>query len=166
MKDEEFSENSDYGERVAGIKIIRIEGIKLKGVSKKFTGDAADRFEQERVMWSDQHDGVPKKISETVEGVWYGIWNDGVYSVAKKHNEVSASDLEEIIIPSGKYATFSTEFGGYAGEELPKLRDQIFGGWLSNSSYKQVGNYEVEVYHLYPKDEKHRRHYEIWVPIQ
>ena len=25
--------------------------------------------------------------------------------------------------------------------------------------------YTVEVYYLYPKDEKHKRHYEIWVPI-
>ena len=60
----------------------------------------------------------------------------------------------------------STDSGEFAGDVLPKLREQIFDCWLPDSGYKQTDDYEVEVYHLYPKIQKHKRRYEIWVPIE
>ena len=48
----------------------------------------------------------------------------------------------------------------------PKLREQIFKNCFLSLDYKQTNDYEVEVYYLYPKTEKHKRHYEIWVPIE
>ena len=118
-------------------------------------------------MWSNQHDDVQNQVCKTVEGVWYGIWDKGTYSIAKQADEVfEKPSLTDITIPSGKYAVFSTDFGGFAGDVLPKLREQIFDCWLPDSGYKQTSAYEVEVYYLYPKDEKHKRHYEIWVPIE
>ena len=146
--------------------IANIDSIKLKGKSKKFTGTAADRFEQEHIMWSNQHDDVQNQICKTVEGVWYGIWNKGTYSIAKKADEIDNPSLSNITIPSGKYAVFSTDFGGFAGDVLPKLREQIFDCWLLDSGYKQTDDYELEVYYLDPKDKKHKRHYEIWIPIE
>ena len=147
-------------------RIANIDSIKLKGKSKKFTGTAADRFEQEHIMWSNQHDDVQNQICKTVEGVWYGIWNKGTYSIAKKADEIDNPSLSNITIPSGKYAVFSTDFGGFAGDVLPKLREQIFDCWLPDSGYKQTNDYEVEVYYFCPKDKKHKRHYEIWIPIE
>ncbi len=148
------------------VQIMEIDEIKLKGVSRQFTGNAANRFEQEHNIWSNEQDDVQSQVCATIPGVCYGIWNKGVYSIAKKDTELDNSNLEIIKIPSGKYAVFSTAFGGYAGDELPKLHEYIFGNWLPNSSYKQIGDYEVEVYHLYPKSEKYKRHYEIWIPIE
>ena len=148
------------------VRIANIDSIKLRGISKEFTGTAADRFEQEHIMWSNQHDDVQNQVCKTVEGVWYGIWDKGTYSIAKKADEIDNPSLTSITISSGKYAVFSTDSGGFAGDVLPKLREQIFDCWLPNSSYKQTDDYEVEVYYLYPKDEKHKRHYEIWVPIE
>ena len=147
-------------------RIANIDSIKLRGISKEFTGTAADRFEQEHIMWSNQHDDVQNQVCKTVEGVWYGIWDKGTYSIAKKADEIDNPSLTSITIPSGKYAVFSTNFGGFAGDVLPKLREEIFDCWLLDSGYKQSNDYEVEVYYLYPKDEKHKRHYEIWVPIE
>ena len=148
-------------------RIANIDSVKLRGISKKFSGTAADRFEQEHIMWSNQHDDVQKQVFTTVEGVWYGIWNKGAYSIAKKANEIDDNpSLASITIPSGKYAVFSTDSGSFAGDVLPKLREQIFDCWLPDSGYKQTDDYEVEVYYLYPKDEKHKRHYEIWIPIE
>lgn len=60
---------------------------------------------------------------------------------------------------SGKYAVFSIGFVGFAGDVMPKLRAQIFDCWLPDSGYKQTDDYDVEAYFLYPKDEKHKRHY-------
>ena len=148
-------------------RITETNAINLRGISKEFTGIAADRFEQEHIMWSNQHDDVQNQVCKTVEGVWYGIWDKGIYSIAKQADEVSDNpSLTDIIIPSGKYAVFSTDFGGFAGDLLPKLREQIFDCWLPDSGYKQSDDYEVEVYYLYPKTEKHKRHYEIWIPIE
>lgn len=117
-------------------------------------------------MWSNQHDDIQNQVCKTVEGVWYGIWDKGTYSIAKKAYEIDNTSLTDITIPSGKYAVFATNFGGFAGDVLPKLRAQIFDCWLPDSGYKQTDDYEVEVYYLYPKDEKHKRHYEIWIPIE
>ena len=93
------------------------------------------------------------------------VWQ-GTYSIAKQEDELSDFSLNVITIPSGKYAVFTTDFGGFAGDVLPKLREQIFDCWLPDSGYKQTNDYEVEVYYLYPKTEKHKRHYEIWIPIE
>lgn len=147
-------------------RITNIDSIKLRGKSKEFTETAADRFEQEHIMWSNQHDDIQNQVCKTVEGVWYGIWDKGTYSIAKKADEIDNTSLTDITIPSGKYAVFATNFGGFAGDVLPKLRAQIFDCWLPDSGYKQTDDYEVEVYYLYPKDEKHKRHYEIWIPIE
>ena len=117
-------------------------------------------------MWSNQHDNVQNQICKTVEGVWYGIWNNGIYSIAKKADEIDNPSLTNITIPSGKYAVFSTDFGVFAGVVLPRLREQLFDCWMPDSGCKQINDYEVEVYYLYPKGEKHKRHYEIWVPIE
>ena len=147
-------------------RIAKIDSIKLRGISKEFSGTAADRFEQEHIMWSNQHDDVQNQVCKTVEGVWYGIWDKGTYSIAKKADEIDNSSLTSITISSGKYAVFSTDFGCFAGDVLPKLREQIFNCWLPDSGYTQTDDYEIEVYYLYPKDKKHKRHYEIWVPIE
>lgn len=147
-------------------RIVNTEEIKLKGISRQLTGLAADRFEQEHIMWSNQHDDVQNQVCTTVEGIWYGIWDNGVYSITKKANELISPNLESITILAGKYAVFLTEFGGFAGDILPKLREQIFDCWLPDSRYEQESDYEVEVYYLYPKNEKHKRHYEIWIPIE
>lgn len=148
------------------LRIVEINEIKLRGISREFTGIAGDRFEQEHIMWSNQHDDVQNQVCSTVEGVWYGIWNKGTYSIAKKADEIDNLSLICITIPSGKYSVFSSDFGGFAGEVLPKLRKQIFDCWMPDSGYKQSDDYEVEVYYLYPKTAKHKRHYEMWIPIE
>ena len=154
------------GAKEMNFKIINSEEIKLKGLSRKFSGKAANRFEQEHIMWADHHDDIQNKVCQKIEGVWYGIWNKGVYSIAKKTGEVDNSQLESIKIPSGKYAVFSTNCGGFAGDELPKLRSQIFENWLVDSGYIQTDDYEIEIYYLFSKSEKHKRHYEIWIPVE
>ena len=70
-------------------KITEINAINLRGISKEFIGTAADRFEQEHIMWSNQHDNVQNQVCTTVEGIWYGIWDKGTYSIAKQADEVS-----------------------------------------------------------------------------
>lgn len=154
------------GAKEMNFKIIDLEEIRLKGLSKQFSGEAADRFEQEHIMWADHHDDIQNKVCRKVEGLWYGIWNSGVYSIAKNNEEVNNEQLESITIPSGKYAVFTTDCGGFAGDELPKLRSQIFESWLADSGYIQTDDYEIEVYHLYSKSEKYKRHYELWIPIE
>lgn len=146
-------------------KIIETEAIVLRGLSKKFTGNAADRFEQEHIMWADDCDDVQNKVCNTIPGTWYGIWDSGTYWIAKSADDCSAEGLDEVIIPMGTYAVFKTGAGGFAGDEFPKLHTLIFDSWLHTSEYRQSYDREIEVYHLFPKSEKHKRFYELWVPI-
>lgn len=147
-------------------KIIETENVVLKGLCKQFTGVAADRFEQEHIMWADHHDDVQNKVSTNVPGVWYGIWDNGNYSIAKDKAEVTGEGLDEVVINTGTYAVFTTGYGGFAGDELPKLREQIFDSWLDSSGYTQSSDYEIEVYHLFPKEERQKRYYELWIPVE
>ena len=154
------------GARKMDFKIIETEAIQLQGLSKQFTGDAAHRFEQEHIMWGVEYDEYMKRIKPEILGTWYGIWDNGKYCIAKSENEVNKTDTELFKITAGMYAVFSTGKGGFAGDELPKLRELIFDSWLSESGYVQTHDFEVEVYHLYPKNEKYKRYYEIWIPIR
>ena len=154
------------GGKEMDFRIVEFPELKLMGVSKVFEGPAAERFEQEHIMWADHHDNAPGLISEEYPGVWYGIWDNGTYWIARKPEDTCNSNLEVITVPGGTYAVFQTGYGGFAGDELPRLRAQIFDAWLTSSDYKHVCDYEVEVYHLAPKQEKDKRYYEIWIPVK
>jgi len=155
------------GGREMDFRIVETQEIKLKGVSKQFEGGAAGRFEQEHLMWADHHDNAPGLISTTYPGEWFGIWDGGTYRVARRPEDIDGTgSLEDIAIPGGAYAVFRTGYGGFAGDELPKLRGEIFDAWLGGSGYSQTRDYEVEVYHLASKEEKDKRYYEIWVPVE
>lgn len=154
------------GAKEMDFKIIETQAIKLRGISKQFTGAAGERFEQEHIMWADHHDDVQSKVSTAVSGKWYGIWDCGQYWIAKAADVVRADNTDLYEIPAGTYAVFTTGFGGFAGDELPKLRELIFDSWLPDSGYAHKRDYEIEVYHLYPKAEKSKRHYEIWIAVE
>lgn len=146
-------------------RIIDTESIVLRGISRNFTGNASERFEQEHIMWANHHDDIQSQVCEKVSGIWYGIWDRGSYTIAKRAEDIPLSKLNEIIIPQGKYAVFESEFGGFAGDVFPKLHNQVFDSWLDDSGYYQIKDYEVEIYYLYDKSEKQKRHYELWIPI-
>lgn len=154
------------GAKEMEFKVIETDGIVLRGLPKHFSGTAGDCFEQEHIMWATECDDFPSQICKEIPGVWYGIWDRGSYWVAKAKSDVDFDGLQTHEIPGGTYAVFTTGYGGSAGDELPKLREQIFYAWLADSDYEQTSDYEVEVYHLFSKAERHKRHYEIWIPIQ
>ena len=154
------------GGREMDFRIVETEEIRLRGVSKAFEGGAAERFSQEHIMWADHHDNAMGRISMDYKGEWFGIWNNGIFWIARRPALADGpGDLADVSIPKGSYAVFRTGCGGYAGDELPKLRGEIFGAWLAGSGYRQTRDYEIEVYHLAPS-EKEKRWYELWIPIE
>lgn len=156
------------GAKEMDFKIIDVEGFEVYGLSKQFGCQAAERFKQENIMWSVDAEHYPEKICNGYDGVWYGIWNNGLYSIARNENDVEYNNLEKIFIAQGKYAVFTTEKGGWAGAELPRLHDLIFNSWLPNSNYKIKKEYIIEVYHLATDKAERRknRYYEMWIPIE
>ena len=57
-------------------KLVQTNGVKVCGLSKQFTGVAADRFEQEHIIWGLEDDTYRKNIHPEIPGVWFGIWED------------------------------------------------------------------------------------------
>lgn len=155
------------GAKAMEFRIVEMEETEVYGISRRTQVQAAERFELERIMWSEEEDYVPKMICDGFDGIWYGIWSEGAYMIARKKEDASGENLEKRIIPAGKYAAFTTERGGYAGDVLPRLRDLIFNSWLPDSGYRQSADLEIEIYHLWTKREERRekRYFEIWVPI-
>ena len=149
-------------------RIVETEGIEVYGVSRHFDGASSERYELEHIMWATDCDFVPAQICEGFDGVWYGLWDGGNYMIARNKADTTGTNLEKYVIPAGTYAAFTTEKGGYAGEELPKLHDLIFNSWLPDSGYVQAEDREIEVYHLRTGDAERKkdRYYEIWMPVK
>jgi AraC family transcriptional regulator len=154
------------GDAALNVRIIETEGTVLKGLSRRFTGCAADRFEQEHIMWADHHDDIQSKVSTEIPGTWYGLWDSGTYWIARAGSDVASDGLADVRIPGGTYAVFTTKAGGFAGDEFPQLHEQVFGSWLTSSGYIQTADREIEVYHLFPRGERDKRYYELWIPVR
>lgn len=156
------------GAKAMNFKIVEMQQKKVYGLSRPFGGTPGERFELEHVMWAEEEEAVPSKICGGYDGIWYGIWREGRYAIARAADDASGENLEEYLIPAENYAVFVTERGGFAGDELPKLRELIFESWLPDSGYEQAGDLEVEIYHLCTDRELRRknRYYEIWIPVR
>lgn len=157
------------GARKMNLRIIELEQTVIYGVSQQFDGmNYSSKEELRNIMWSEDCDFVPRRICDGYDGIWYGIWQNGKYMIARKKDDVKTDDLETALLPSGTYAAFRTERGGLAWEELPKLWDLIFDSWLPNSNYRKKDGPIVEVLHLWTDRAMRRknRYYEIWVPIE
>jgi acetyltransferase, GNAT family len=148
-------------------KICDLEEFEVYGISKNFNCQSSDRFNQEKEMWSIDYEHYPEKICQGYDGIWYGIFENGKYSIARKKEDVGFDGLEKIKIKSGKYAVFTTDKGGYAGDELSKTHDLIYNSWLKDTQYNIKREYIIEVFHLATDRAKRRknRYYEIYIPI-
>jgi AraC family transcriptional regulator len=148
-------------------KICDLEEFEVYGISKNFNCQSSDRFKQEKEMWSIDYEHYPEKICQGYDGIWYGIFENGKYSITRKKEDVEFNNLEKIKIESGKYAVFTTDKGGYAGDELSKTHDLIFNSWLKDTQYNIKREYIIEVFHLATDRAKRRknRYYEIYIPI-
>lgn len=156
------------GAKKMNFKIVEAEERVIYGISRESLMKDSRRYELAHLMWAEDNEHIPEKICDGYDGLWYAVWFDNKYLIARELNDCKTDNLEKHIIPAGKYAVFTTERGGYAGEELPKLHDLIFNSWLPNSDYSLACDYELEIYHLCTDraERRKKRYYEIWIPIK
>lgn len=149
------------------IKIVDADEMTVYGISKPCFSNGAKRYELAHYMWAESCEHIPERICNGYDGIWYAVWSNNSYTIARDKSNCEYDNLEKTIIPKAKYAVFTTERGGYAGDELPKLHNEIFNSWLPSSEYEQAFDFELEVYHLDTDREKRRknRYYEIWLPV-
>ncbi len=165
------------GAKEMDFRMLELEETEVYGVSKQFDGRGyKTREELRHIMWSEDCDDVPGQICEghwnqpsnhSYDGMWYGIWQDGKYTISRAKKDTHNDALEKHIIPSGTYVAFKTECGGLAWEEFPKLFELILDSWLPNSEYKQKSNVIIEVLHLWTDHDMRNknRYYEVWIPV-
>lgn len=165
------------GAKEMDFRMIEVQETVVYGVSKAFDEAAYSSKEELRhLMWSEDCDDIPGQVCEgkwnepgrhSYDGVWYGLWRDGRYMICREREHVKDENLERQIIPAGKYAAFTSERGGYAGDEIPKLWSLIFDSWLPDSGYCLRNGDVIEVLHLWndKAQRKKNRYYEIWVPV-
>ena len=165
------------GAKKMDFRIIELEETEIFGVSKPYDGEGyKDREELRHIMWADRLDNIPVQLCEgkfdqpentALDGVWFGVWQNGRYMIARKRDDVKTTQLERKIIPAGTYAAFTSERGGLAGVEIPKLFELIFDSWLPASEYKLRDDIIIEVLHLLTRRElrQQNRYYEVWIPI-
>ena len=160
-------------------ELIRLPETEVFGVSRQYDGEGyRSREELRNILWDASQEDVPGKICEgtwnqpgsrAYDGIWFGVWRDGRYMVARKKADAKdVSVLEKCVLPAGTYAAFRTGCGGLAWEEFPRLFGQIFDSWLPSSGYRQRGDLAIEVLHLQTDhDERQKkRWYEVWLPVE
>lgn len=159
-------------------RMMESPGIEAFGVSKRFDGQGYPTREALRhIMWDRDCENVPGQICEgewnqpgntAYDGVWYGIWRDGNYMIAREKKETQNRRLESQRLPAGTYAAFRTKRGGLVWEEFPKLFALAFDSWLPPSGYRQKGDLAIEVLHLWTDRSLRQanRYYELWVPVE
>ncbi|MBR3998843.1 MAG: helix-turn-helix domain-containing protein [Clostridia bacterium] len=155
-------------------RIIELNETTAAGISRVNQG-YRNREELRHIMWSESEEDIPGKItggkwnepgSTAMDGIWYGIWHDGRYMIAREEF-LTVNAPERITIPAGRYAAFRTDPGGLAWEEFPRLFELIFQVWLPSSGYRLKSDMIVEVLHLQTSRElrKKNRYYEVYLPI-
>ena len=159
-------------------RIIELKDTVVYGVSKQYEGQGyQNREELRNPMWTETMDDVPGQIcngkwnepgSTVYDGIWFGIWQNGKYMIARKAEDAKNHDLEKRVLPAGTYAAFTTEKGTLAWEEFPKLFALIFESWLPTSEYKLKFDLAIEVLHLWTDYElrKKNKYYEVWIPVE
>lgn len=166
------------GAKEMDFRIIELEDTEVYGVSKQYEGQGyKNREEMRSPMWTETMEDVPGQIcngkwnepeSTIYDGVWYGVWQDGKYMIAREAKDAQNHNLERRVIPAGTYAAFTTERGNLAWEEFPKLFELIFDSWLPSSEYKHKYDLIIEVYHLWTDYDlrKENKYYEVWIPVE
>lgn len=159
-------------------RIIELEDTPVYGVAKNYDDRMCkNREELRHLMWSEDLEDIPGKICHgkwnepgniAYDVLWFGIWQDGRYTIARKAEDCAAEALEEKHLPAGTYAAFRTGRGGLAWEEFPKLFELIFDSWLPASEYRLKSDLVVEVYHLWTDHDRRKkeRSYEVWIPVE
>lgn len=166
------------GAKEMNFRIIELSETEVFGISKQFNGQGyKTREELRHIMWSEEYENIPEQLCEgkwnqngntAYDGVWYGIWRNGKYMIAREKADISNSAPESYKISPGTYAAFKTECGTLAWEEFPKLFELIFDSWLPNSEYKLRSDDIIEIYHLWTDREMRskNRYYEVWIPVE
>ena len=155
------------GANKMNFRIVEFDGMEIYGISTPCYSSENSRYELARDVWSDECRHLPEKICDGYDGIWYAVWTSNSYTIARDKSNCTKEGLTKITVPGGKYAVFTTDKGGYAGCELPKLHEQVFEGWLPDSDYVMTSDFELEVYHLATDRATRRkeRYYEIWIPV-
>ena len=166
------------GAKEMNFQLITLPETTVYGIGKPYDKQGYKNHEELRhKMWNEDLIDAPHTIcgsrwnapnDTSYDGVWYGVWHDGAYMIAREKEKVKNEDLETYTIPAGTYAVFVTERGGFAWEEFPRLRTLIFDSWLPTSGYKQKEDFVIEVLHLWQDHDlrQKNRYYEMWIPVE
>lgn len=166
------------GAREMDFRIIELEEQVVYGISRPYEGQPFKAREEVRnSMWAGDGDDVPGQLCEghwnqpgstAYDGIWYGVWQEGRYMIARSRADTHADHLEARRLPAGTYAAFTTPRGCVAWEEFPKLFELIFDSWLPASEYRQKCDLAIEVLHLWTDREQRQknRYFEVWIPVE
>ena len=89
------------GAKEMDFRIIELADTVVYGVSKQYDGEGyKNREELRNPMWTESMEDIPGKIcngkwnepgSTVYDGVWFGIWKDGRYMIARKASEQASN---------------------------------------------------------------------------
>lgn len=81
------------GAKEMDFRMLELKETEVYGVSKQFDGQGyKTREELRHIMWSEDCDDVPGQICEghwnqpsnnSYDGMWYGIWQEGKYTISR-----------------------------------------------------------------------------------
>ncbi len=160
------------------IRFFDLAETKVFGISQPYEGQGYETRESLRhIMWHGDLLDVPGKLatgkwddpgSTSYDGLWFGIWKDGRYMIARETPDAPLEGLETFTLPAGKYAAVRSEKGARAWEVWPKLFPLLLESWLPSSGYHQREDIVIEALYLQTNHDvrQKERYFEAWVPVE
>lgn len=160
------------GEKRMDYKIVKKEGFKIAGISKKVTTKNDENFNQIPKFWNEicsngTIDILNKSAKKSITlGVCYDFnkeQEEFSYMIGVQGENINGIDDYDIIdIPQYSWAVF--ESVGPLPEALQNVIKKIFSEWFPATQYQHAGGPEIEVYLPgNPSTEDYKC--EVWIPI-
>lgn len=160
------------GEKRMDYRIIKKEGFKIVGVSKKFTTKNGENLKMIPKFWCEVcGNGIFDKIEKSSKdlstlGVCYHFCNDQEefrYMIGIEGEKIEGlENFETINVPSLTWAVF--ESIGPTPDAIQKVWKGIFSEWFPATKYEHADGPEIEVY---PEGNPDAEDYkcEVWIPV-
>lgn len=160
------------GEEKMDYKIIKKEGFKISGVSKRVTTKNGENFKIIPKFWGEVYkNGIMEKLHKNASqlgilGVCYDCDNEQEefsYMIAIEGETIEGLDNCDVTnIPECTWAVF--ESTGPMPEAIQKVWHRIFSEWFPATKYEHADAPELEVYLPgNPNAEDYKC--EVWIPI-
>ena len=120
------------GNEKMNFKIVENDGFEVYGIVTPCFSNGSNRYDFARELWSEDCHNISQKICSGYDGIWYAIWSNSSYTIARDKSNCNENSLEKAVIPKGKYAVSDFELEVYhlATDRQKRRKERYYEIWI------------------------------------